>query len=111
MTPSGRRSTAMSRASHSILRNAGFVSIAAAVALVAILVPLKIRVSCRTLFFAAVEKFLPPDIEHIERFVGSSRRKPGPMRRAVSLRHCGRVLWCQVLFGGKSFCNSKRQGL
>src|SRR5436189_2340208 len=34
MTPSGRRSTAMSRASHSILRKAGFVSTAAALPLI-----------------------------------------------------------------------------
>src|SRR3954451_8298935 len=34
MTPSGRRSTAMSRASHSILRKAGFVSTAAGLPLI-----------------------------------------------------------------------------
>src|SRR5450756_2874345 len=59
MTPSGRRSTAISRASHSILRKAGLVSTAAAFPLMSRLPTLGLL---RTLFS------LPSDIDRLSLF-------------------------------------------
>src|ERR1700675_247870 len=56
MTPSGRRSTAMSRASHSILRKAGFVSTAAAF-------PLILRLPEFRSVFGSL--YLSPDIDRL----------------------------------------------
>src|SRR3954452_11573327 len=60
MTLSGRRSTAMSRGSHSILRKGG----------------------CRITVAALTFMSLSP----------SSRRTPGPIRRVLEMRHCGKAL-------------------
>src|SRR5664279_6617960 len=89
MTPSGRRSTAISRASHSILRKAGFVKTAAAF-------PLILRLPKYRSF---ADLFLPPDIDRLsllqkgpDASLSSSRRTPGPIRRVVSSWHGRRDL-------------------